>query len=253
MTERIHKILARAGVGSRRACETLIVQGRVTLNGRVATLGESAESGVDDLRVDGRRIGVAPAVRWVVLNKPTGVVVSDRAQGDRPTARQLIELPDRLIAVGRLDVDSEGVVVFTNDGEAANRLSHPRYEHEKEYRVLLSRPPDSEQVEAWRRGVVLADGHHTRPAEVRREGSGRTDRWIRVVLREGHKRQIRETARVLGLGVERLIRIRLGPFTLGDLKPGEWRLGHEAEIGSLSRRPPTRRSRRPMRSAKEIG
>lgn len=251
--ERIHKILARAGVGSRRACEALIQQGRVTVNGRVATLGQSAEAGVDDLRVDGRRIGAAPAARWVVLYKPRGVVVSDRAQGDRPTARALIELPDRLIAVGRLDVESEGLVVFTNDGEAANRLTHPRYEHEKEYRVLLDRAPDQDQLEAWRRGVVLADGHRTRPADVRREGTSRADRWVRLVLREGHKRQIRETARVLGLGVERLIRVRLGPFNLGTLRPGEWRLGLEAEVQRLTRRPNAAAGARRAPVAKEIG
>jgi 23S rRNA pseudouridine2605 synthase len=233
--ERLNKILARAGVGSRRSCEALIDQGRVTVNGRIAKLGESAEAGVDELRVDGRRIGDAPAARWVVLNKPRGVIVSDRAQGNRPTARQLIDLPDRLISVGRLDVDSEGLVVFTNDGEAAHHLTHPRYEHEKEYRVLLDRTPDAEQIEAWRRGVVLADGHRTRPANVRREEPGRAGRWLRLVLREGHKRQIRETARALGLGVERLIRIRLGPFKLGSLHPGEWRLGEPAEIGQLTR------------------
>ncbi|HSR47367.1 MAG TPA: pseudouridine synthase [Anaerolineales bacterium] len=252
--ERIHKILARAGVGSRRACEALIEQGRVTVNGRIARLGESAQAGMDELRVDGRRIGDAPAARWIVLNKPPGVVVSDRAQGKRPTARALIDLPDRLIAVGRLDLESEGVVVFTNDGEAAHRLAHPRYEHEKEYRVLLSRHPDAQQIEAWRRGVVLADGHRTRPANVRREEPGRTGRWIRVVLREGHKRQIRETARALGLGVERLIRIRLGPFRLGSLRSGEWRLGEADEIRQLTRNP-GRGGTRPRRSVpvKETG
>lgn len=245
--ERIQKILARAGVGSRRACETLIEQRRVTINGRVAQLGESAEPGVDELRVDGRRVGEAPAARWVVLNKPRGVVVSDRAQGQRRTARQLIELRDRLIAVGRLDVDSEGLVVFTNDGEAAHRLSHPRYVHDKEYRVLLDRHPDSPQIEAWRRGVVLADGHRTRPAVVRREEPGRTGRWLRIILQEGHKRQIRETARALGLRVERLIRVRLGPFELGSLKSGEWRLGSAAEVRQVRDQAVRARRRSPVK------
>lgn len=252
--ERIHKILARAGVGSRRSCEALIEQGRVTINGRIATLGESAEAGVDELRVDGRRIANPAAARWVVLNKPRGVIVSDRAQGNRRTARELIDLPERLVAVGRLDVDSEGLVVFTNDGEAVHRLTHPRYVHEKEYRVLLDRHPDPHQIEAWRRGVVLADGHRTSPANVRREETGRTGRWIRVVLREGHKRQIRETARALGLGVERLIRIRLGPFRLGSLHAGEWRFGEPAEVGQLARSP-GRSGRRTKRTGpvKETG
>jgi 23S rRNA pseudouridine2605 synthase len=244
--ERLQKILARAGVASRRASEVLIEQKRVTVNGVPARLGQQADAAGDDIRVDGRRIAGAAAAMWVVLNKPVGVVVSDRAQGDRPTVRTLIDLPTRLFAVGRLDVESEGLVVMTNDGEAAERLAHPRYEHEKEYRVLLNRPPDEKQLASWARGLVLADGHHTRPARVWREAGGRSQRWLRLVLREGHKRQIRESARVLGLRVERLIRVRFGPFDLGTMKPGEWRMATEAEIAHLGPRPrpPVRRPSR---------
>jgi 23S rRNA pseudouridine2605 synthase len=231
--ERLQKILARAGVASRRASEVLIEQRRVTVNGEPAKLGQSADPSRDDIRVDGRRIAVAAEPVWVVLHKPAGVVVSDRAQGLRRTARELVDLPTRLFAVGRLDVESEGLVLLTNDGEAAERLSHPRYEHEKEYRILLNRPPDDAQLAAWGRGLVLADGFRTRPAQLRREPGGRSQRWLRLVLRQGHKRQIRESARVLGLRVERLIRIRLGPFVLGAMKPGEWRLATGAEIARI--------------------
>jgi len=258
--ERLQKILARAGIASRRASEGLIQQQRVTVNGEPARIGQSADAGRDDIRVDGRRIAAPAEAMWVLLNKPVGVVVSDRAQGRRRTARQLVDLPPRLFAVGRLDVQSEGLVVLTNDGPSADRLAHPRYEHEKEYRVLLNRPPDEEQQAAWRRGLVLADGYRTGPARLSREPGGRAQRWYRLVLREGHKRQIRESAKALGLRVERLIRIRLGPFMLGTMKLGEWRLATPAEVEGIrsgpartngrTRRPgPSHRRRSPAPSA----
>jgi 23S rRNA pseudouridine2605 synthase len=118
---------------------------------------------------------------------------------------------------------SEGLILLTNDGELANRLAHPRYRHEKEYRVLLDRAPNAEQLEAWRAGVVLPDGRQTLPAKVWREGSGASSMWVRVVLRQGIKRQIRLTARALGLSVRRLVRTRFAGVDLGDLKPGDWR------------------------------
>jgi 23S rRNA pseudouridine2605 synthase len=130
---------------------------------------------------------------------------------------------------------------MTNDGEAADRLTHPRYEHEKEYRVLLNRPPDDEQLAAWARGVVLADGFRTGAARLWREPGGRSQRWLRLVLYEGHKRQIRESAKALGLRVERLIRVRLGPFALGPLGPGEWRLASSTELSGLERETKARR------------
>jgi len=231
--ERIHKILARAGVASRRAVEKMILEGRITVNGQPAHIGQAVDPLRDDIRIDGRRPQAPPPAVWVLLHKPPGVVVSDRPQGRRKTVRQLVPLPGRLFPVGRLDVGSEGLVVLTNDGESAERLSHPRYEHEKEYRVLLDRPPEDDRLDVWRRGVVLADGHRTRPAIVRREPGGRSQRWIRLVLREGHKRQIRESARALGLRVERLVRIRVGPFHLGTLRPGEWRLATDSETARL--------------------
>jgi len=235
--ERIQKILARAGIASRRACESLIEQERVSVNGRVAHLGESADPDRDSIRVDGQLVKPAPGAVWILLHKPPGVVVSDRAQGQRKTARELVAFPGRLFAVGRLDLDSEGLVLLTNDGDLAERLSHPRHQHEKEYRVLLDRPPDDEQVARWTRGLMLADGYRTRPARVWRERGGRTNRWLRVVLQEGHKRQVRESARAVGLRVERLIRIRFGPCHLGTIRPGEWRVATAAEVDQISRGP----------------
>ena len=230
--ERLHKVLARAGVGSRRHCEALIIEGRVTVNGRPAILGQSVDAARDAIRVDGRPIGAAPEAVVVALHKPAGVVSSLNPQGPRRTVRDLVPLPGRLYPAGRLDLHSEGLVILTNDGDLALHLTHPRFEHEKEYRVLLDRAPEPAQLTAWQRGMATATGRPA-PARVRRESSEEGDRWIRVVLREGRKRQIRESARSLGLEVRRLIRVRIGGLDLGRMRPGEWRVLSRTEVGAL--------------------
>lgn len=235
MEERLQKILARAGFGSRRACEELITQGRVTVNGKVAILGSKADPERDKILVDGRPLPKAQELVYVMLYKPRGVLSTVSAPDPRPTARDLIPLPGTLYPVGRLDVDSEGLLLLTNDGDLANRLTHPRYEHEKEYRVLVARLPDAEQLAIWRRGVVLEDGYRTRPAQVTVLGRHGKGAWLRVVLKEGHKRQIRETGKVLGLPVVKLIRVRMGPLRLGNLKPGQWRPLTPQEIQALKK------------------
>jgi 23S rRNA pseudouridine2605 synthase len=172
---------------------------------------------------------------YVALHKPAGVLSSLKSQGGKATVRDLVDLPQRVYPVGRLDVESEGLVLLTNDGEAAHRLTHPRFGHDREYRVLLDRAPDREQIEAWRAGVVLPDGAKARAAEVwvqKAEGRGA---WIGVILREGRKRQIRETARTLGLRVRRLVRVRIGGLKLGSLGPGEWRVLSSDEVRRLRR------------------
>lgn len=221
--ERLQKIMARAGVGSRRASEEMIREGRVTVNGREATLGTRADPLRDEIRVDGVRLPLPEDRIVIALHKPAGVVSSLRSQNGGPTVRDLVPLPQRLFPVGRLDLRSEGLILLTNDGELANRLAHPRYEHEKEYRVLLDRDPGDEDLEAWRKGVQLPDGRRTLPAKVWRERGADSSPWIRVVLRQGLKRQIRLTARVLGLDVRRLVRVRFAGVDLGDLEAGEWR------------------------------
>jgi 23S rRNA pseudouridine2605 synthase len=135
--------------------------------------------------------------------------------------------------VGRLDVDSEGLILMTNDGELTNKLTHPRYGHEKEYRVLVARRPDEEQLETWRRGVVLEDGSRTLPAEVRFESTQGKGSWLRVIMREGRKRLIRETGAQIGLPVVRIIRVRIGSLRLGVLKPREWRHLTPEEVAEL--------------------
>jgi 23S rRNA pseudouridine2605 synthase len=254
MEERLQKILARAGIGSRRACETLIEQGRVTVNGRRAELGQKADPENDVIALDGEPLR-APEKRVVVmLNKPRGVVSSAAAQDDRPIVRDLVNLEGRLYPVGRLDADSEGLILLTNDGELTDTLTHPRYESEKEYRVLVRGEPKAEKLSAWRRGVML-EGEKTAPAQVSLEKEARGGHWLRIVMHEGRKHQIRDIGALLGLPVERLIRVRMGGLGLGDLPVGAWRVLSAAEVrklrekprpaGRLQQRRPGNRRRRP--------
>jgi 23S rRNA pseudouridine2605 synthase len=233
MEERLQKILARAGHGSRRACEELISAGRVSVNGRVAVLGTKADPSRDKIVVDGKPLAAAEEFTYVMIYKPRGVVSTVSAPDPRPAVRDLVPLPGTLYPVGRLDVDSEGLLLLTNDGELANRLTHPRYEHEKEYRVLVARHPDVQQLDTWRRGLVLEDGFQTQPAEVFVTGKQGKGSWLKVVMKEGHKRQIRETGKTLGLPVVKIIRVRMGSLRLGNLKPRQWRHLTPEEVKSL--------------------
>lgn len=235
MEERLQKILAQAGLGSRRACEEIIAAGRVRVNGQVALLGTKADPQRDDIIVDGKPIKVDQSMVYIALYKPRGVLSTVTAPDPRPTVRDLVSVPGKLYPVGRLDVDSEGLVLLTNDGELANKITHPRYGHEKEYQVLIARRPDNDQLQTWRRGVVLEDGHRTAPAEVnfvRTHGKGA---WLRIVMREGRKRQIREVGGRLGLPVVRIIRTRIGTLLLGNLKPREWRHLTQREINDIKK------------------
>lgn len=240
MEERLQKLMAQAGLGSRRACEVLISAGRVTVNGRVAGLGDKADPRRDRILVDGQPLKLPDAPVYIALYKPRGVLSAVTSPDPRPTVRDLVDFPGHLYPVGRLDVDSEGLILLTSDGELANRLTHPRYGHEKEYRVLVARRPDEAQLEAWRRGVVLEDGYRTAPAEVRLDGYFGKGAWLRVVLREGRKRQIREMGAQIGLPVVKIIRVRIGSLRLGNLKPREWRHLTEDEVAALKGRPAPR-------------
>ncbi len=232
--ERVQKILARAGYGSRRACEELILAGRVKINGQTAVLGSKADPARDQILVDGQKIPLQPPPVYIMLHKPQGVLSDVEVHKyPCPTVRDLVPVEGHLFSVGRLDYESEGLILLTNDGELANRLTHPRYGHEKEYRVLVGSRPDERQLEAWRHGIVLEDGYRTAPAQVRIEGVAGKGAWLRVILREGRKRQIREMGRLTGLPVLRIIRIRIGNLLLGDLKPGEWRYLTPQEVRLL--------------------
>lgn len=221
--ERLQKILSRAGYGSRRSCEELIVAGRVVVNGKKAELGQKADPAVDQILLDGSKLPAPKMIRYLAYNKPR-FVLCDKVEGDtRRTVYDMVENSMDLSIVGRLDFESEGLVLLTNDGELANALTHPRYQHEKEYRVLVASRPDQKQLETWRRGVVLEDGHRTLPARVFIESTSGKGAWVRVVLKEGHKRQIRETAKMIGLYVVRLVRVRISSLEMGNLKSGVFR------------------------------
>ncbi len=252
--ERLQKILARAGLGSRRACEALIQAGRVTVNGRVVTeLGLRVDPAAVQIAVDGQPIAPEP-LRYIVLHKPAGYLSSPDPRAGLPSWADLVHVPERLYAVGRLDHDSEGLLLLTNDGEMALHLMHPRYGHVKTYLVEVAGVPNPRKVRRWQHGVMLDDGP-TLPAEVEvlrdpprafveragradgasRRGATPTGRttWLRFRLREGRKRQLRRMVALLGHPAQRVIRIGLGPLSLGDLRPGEWRDLTPGEVEAL--------------------
>jgi 23S rRNA pseudouridine2605 synthase len=233
MQERLQKILAQRGYGSRRACEEFITAGRVAVNGRVAALGQKADAQTDRITLDGHDLAGPGRPTYIALYKPRNILTAVEEQDGRPTVRGLIPLEGHLYPVGRLDFDSEGLILMTNDGDLTNKLTHPRFGHEKEYRVLVARRPDDAQLAAWRRGVVLEDGHKTQPSEVRLLSTAGKGAWIRVTMGEGRKRQIRETGSLLGLPVVRIIRVRIDALRLGTLKPRQWRYLTTEEIDAL--------------------
>jgi 23S rRNA pseudouridine2605 synthase len=246
--ERLQKILARAGLGSRRACEELIRQGRVSVNGQIANLGQRADPKRDRIAVDQQPVRSKQERTYIALYKPPGVVSTARDTRGRPTVVDLVESAARLYPVGRLDLDSAGLVLLTNDGELAQLLMHPRYEHSKTYQVRVAGRPREQTLRQWREGVML-DDRRTAPANVtvlRRERDGT---WLELVLREGRKRQIRRVAELLGHPVQELVRVRIGPLHLGGLKPGEWRHLSAQEVAELERlkaqKRPARRKRNP--------
>jgi cytidylate kinase len=263
--ERLQKALARAGIASRRGAEVLIRDGRVTVNGRVATLGESADPEADAIAVDGRPIGQAEAAIHVALHKPRGYVSSSQDERGRQSVVRLLEGADiatgaRLWPAGRLDVDSEGLMVLTNDGGWANRLLHPRYAMEREYAVLVERSPRPDELVALLDGVQLEDGparlltarSAAPPREVARE-PGESGQWLRVRVGEGRKREVRRLFAAVQLRVLRLVRVRLGPLTIRGLSLGEWRPLTAAEVRRLVGQAPGPPRQRRQRDAAEDG
>ena len=205
------------------------------INGKKAILGQKADGLTDRILVDGSPIPQPKQFRYVALNKPR-FVLCDKVEGDsRRTIFDLVDGGYELSVVGRLDFESEGLVLLTNDGELLNKLTHPRYQHEKEYRVLTATHPDDKQLEIWRRGVVLEDGHRTSPAIVQMESSSGKGAWVKVVLKEGYKRQIREMAKVTGLFIVKLMRVRISTLRLGTMKAGAFRELTTEEVNRLKR------------------
>ncbi|MCE5209763.1 MAG: rRNA pseudouridine synthase [Chloroflexi bacterium] len=234
MEERLQKILAQHEYGSRRSCEDYIRQRRVKVNGKVIELGAKADPDVDVIEVDGKVLPrKVPQMIYIALNKPRGVLSDLNDNDSRPNVMDLIPIKEQLFPVGRLDLNSEGLMLLTNDGDLANRLTHPRYGHEKEYQVLVGKRPDAEQLAIWRRGVVMEDGYRTLPASVEVEHAAGDHTWLKIIMKEGKKRQIREIGSRIGLPVLRIIRVRLGSLQLGNLKPKEWRYLTPREVQQL--------------------
>jgi 23S rRNA pseudouridine2605 synthase len=217
--ERLQKVLAATGFGSRRVCEDLIAAGRVTVNGEVAILGRRVDPAADVVEVDGAPIGVRPGLVYYLLNKPIGVITTARDTHGRPTVLELVPDTPRVFAVGRLDVDTEGLLLLTNDGQLANRIAHPSHGIEKEYLVEVDGGPvPAGALRALRDGVELDDGP-TAPARVSQPDPG----VLRLVIHEGRNRQVRRMCEAVGHPVRRLVRTRVGPITDRSLRPGSWR------------------------------
>lgn len=234
MTERLQKIIASRGVSSRRKAEEWIAAGRVTCNGAVAKLGDSADPDIDEILLDGRPLPSADKYVYIVLNKPRGYVTTLSDEKGRPNAAQLVsDCGVRVYPIGRLDMDSEGLLLFTNDGEFANMLMHPKHEVEKNYDVWVTGyyPGVEEQL----RKPITLDGYTIRPPKVQVLSAEGDRARLRVTIHEGRNRQIRRMCQAVQMQVTRLRRISEGPLVLGDLKLGCWRYLTEREIAALKK------------------
>jgi pseudouridine synthase len=245
---RLQKLLSMAGVASRRAAETLILEGRVEVNREVVTtLGSKADPARDEIRVDGRRLRFDARVRYILLNKPRGYVTTRHDPEGRPTVLDLLRgVSEYVYPVGRLDYDSEGLLLLTSDGDLAAKLTHPRHAVERVYEAIVLGVPDDEALDRFRSGMVL-DGERLQPAEVQRgtivnKGGEKTTRMT-ITLREGRNRQVRRMCAQIGHPVRRLRRVRMGSIRLDDLPSGRWRDLTPREVSALKRQsdhPPAR-------------
>ena len=236
--ERLQRIIAHAGLASRRQAEQWILQGRITVNGRrVRELGTRADAARDSIRVDGRALRPAASRVHLAFHKPAGVITTMQDTEGRPSVAEYLRAgghPSGVVPAGRLDYATSGLLLLTNDGELAYRLTHPRYGVPKTYEVKLSGMPSEAQLERLRRGVRLDDGV-TAPADVRVLRRLKQKVWLQVELREGRNREIRRMVETVGHTVERLVRSRFGPIALGQLGRGEMRPLTGAEVGRLRR------------------
>lgn len=227
--ERLQKVLAATGWGSRRTCEELIAQGRVTVNGETAVLGRRVDPEHDMIEVDGAPVGVKPGLVYYVLNKPTGVVTTAKDTHGRTTVVDLVPAEPRVFPVGRLDVETEGLLLLTNDGDLAHRVTHPSHGVEKEYLVHVRGRVSPGELRRMREGVELDDGM-TAPAEASQPSPG----VLRLTIHEGRNRQVRRMCDAIGHPVMRLVRTRIGPITDRSLRPGDYRELSTGERRALS-------------------
>jgi 23S rRNA pseudouridine2605 synthase len=225
---RLQKVLARAGIGSRRVCDDLIAAGRVRVNGERAEVGQRVDPRFDRVVVDGVAVPVAPGLVYYLVNKPAGVVTTASDPEGRRTVLDLVPTSPRVFPVGRLDYDTEGLIVCTNDGELAHRLAHPSYGVAKEYLAEVEGTPGPGALRALREGVELDDGR-TAPAVVGHVAPG----VLRIVVHEGRNRQVRRMLEAVGHPVRRLVRTRIGPVADPALRPGHWRMLRDSEVRAL--------------------
>lgn len=228
MKERLQKLISAAGIASRRAAEKLIADGKVLVNGIPAELGQSADPDADEILVDGRSLSAAGARTYVMLNKPRGYVTTLSDEKGRPTAAELVaDTGKRLYPVGRLDMDSDGLLLMTDDGALANALMHPSHEVRKTYRTEVR--GDVKAALPVLRSAMVLDGYRIRPAEVEIGG----DQLLFITIHEGRNRQVRRMCAAAGLEVRRLTRVSEGALVLGELPAGRWRYLTENEISLL--------------------
>lgn len=236
--ERLQKIIAQAGWGSRREVEQWILEGRITVNGTVISqLGSKADPERDKIKIDGKLVQPA-ARRYFLFHKPEGMITSMRDPQGRPHLGEWLERlgrKGRLFPVGRLDFNSSGLLILTNDGEFAQRLIHPRYQLRKVYRVKVSGHPSERDLNRLRQGIRLEDGM-TAPAQVRRVKELKQKAWVEVEISEGRYREVRRMFEALGYSVEKLVRIRVGPLHLGTLPPGAMRPLSPQEVAAFKKR-----------------
>jgi pseudouridine synthase len=252
--QRLQKVLSQAGVASRRAAETLMTEGRVSVNGTIVReMGTRADPSVDDIRVDGRRIKSPQVLRYILLHKPAGYVSTRADPQRRPTVLDLLQgVREYIYPVGRLDCDSEGLLLLTNDGDLAATLTHPRHGVERTYEAQVVGVPDADALERLRKGIPL-DGRRTLPADVTLLNRGRGDRHVvlMITIREGRNRQVRRMCEAVGHPVRTLARTRIGPLEDRRLRPGRWRELTPQEVRTLkalAARPPADRPRRGARA-----
>ena len=228
--ERLQKVLARTGIGSRRVCEELIADGRVTVNGEVAELGRRVDTERDHVEVDGVPISVREGLVYYLLNKPAGVVTTASDPQGRRTVIELVPAEPRVFPVGRLDAETEGLLLLTNDGDLTHRLTHPSFGVEKEYLALVEGTPSPGALRRLREGIELDDGV-TAPARASLDPPSS----LTIVIHEGRNRQVRRMCDAIGHRVQRLVRVRIGPIADRHLRPGEWRELRQDEVRALER------------------
>jgi 23S rRNA pseudouridine2605 synthase len=228
--ERLQKVLARAGIGSRRVCEDLIAAGKVTVDGEVAILGRRVDPEVDRVAIDGVPLSVREGLVYYLLNKPPGVVTTASDPQRRPTVVELVPPEPRVYPVGRLDADTAGLLILTNDGDLTHRLTHPSFGVEKEYLAEVEGEPTRGTLRQLRDGVELEDGI-TAPARA----SLAPPNLLTLVIHEGRNRQVRRMCEAVGHPVRRLVRVRIGPLADRSIKPGEWRMLTVDEVRALEK------------------